>query len=140
MWRLAKVWTQGAVINLFSPAVLSDQRVRSLPRPSFYATGGKSLPERAWRYFFEDPGWFQIIIGLALLFGLAMAAIQLVGLWQLLRGWPLATIGLMALVFYFLAISGPTAGPKYRMPFEPVMVLLFAAGLARLLGWRRPAR
>ena len=138
VWRLAKVWTQGAVITLFSPAVLFDKRVRSLPRPSFYATAGTNLPERIWRYFFDDPGWFQCIIGLALLVGLGMAIIQFVGLWQMLRGWPLATLGIAILVFYFLAVSGPTAGPKYRMPFEPVMVLLFSIGVAWLLGWRRP--
>lgn len=143
VWRLAKVWTQGAVINLFSPSILSDQRVRSLPRPSFYQTGGRSLPERAWRYFFDDPGWFQIIIALALIGVLVISIIKLIGLWQWLRHRPWSGIGMMLFVFYFLAISGPTAGPKYRMPFEPLMILLMALGLATLLGlrlWQRKGR
>lgn len=39
----------------------------------------------------------------------------------------------MLFVGYFLAISGRTAVPQYRMPFEPVAIVLFALGLEAAL-------
>jgi hypothetical protein len=144
LWRLAKVWAQGAVINLFSPSMLSDSRVRALPRPSFYATPGKGLFERAWRYFFADPGWFQIAVLAGLATSLVAVALQLWGLVLLFRRSALATVGLILFVGYVLALSGPTAAPKYRMPIEPLMIVLFALGLEAALrritrGARAPA-
>ncbi len=127
--RLVKVWVQGAAINLLSPSVLSDARVRALPRPSFYATAGKGLFGRAWAYFFADPGWFQIVVLIGLAGSVLAFAFQLWGLAALYRFSRLAAVGTVLFVAYFLAISGPTAGPKYRMPFEPVMIVLFALGL-----------
>jgi 4-amino-4-deoxy-L-arabinose transferase-like glycosyltransferase len=140
--RLIKVWVQGAAINLLSPSVLSDARVRALPRPSFYATPGKGLFGRAWAYFFGDPGWFQIVVLVGLAGSVLAFLLQLWGLAALFRFSRLAAIGAILFVAYFLAISGPTAGPKYRMPFEPVMIVLFALGLeaaARRIADRRPA-
>ena len=136
VWRLVKVWVQGAAINLLSPSVLSDARVRALPRPSFYETRGTGLVSRLWQYFFADPGWFQIVVLLALAASLVVVLIQLVGLWRLIRAAPFAAAGFILLLGYFLAISGPTAGPKYRMPMEPALIVLFAVGLAPV--FRRP--
>lgn len=131
--RLAKVWAQGAIINLLSPSLLADGRVRSLPRPSFYATPGTSLPARAWSYFFNDPGTFQVLVLVGLASSLLVAMFELWGLWALWARSRLASIGAILFVGYFLAISGPTAGPKYRMPIEPVMVVLFALGADRAI-------
>jgi 4-amino-4-deoxy-L-arabinose transferase-like glycosyltransferase len=141
LWRLAKVWTQGAVISLLSPAVLSDSRARALPRPSFYATPGKNLFERASRYFLRDAGTFQIVVLIGLAASLVAFALQLWGYAVLVRRSLLAAAAAALFVGYFLAVSGPTAGPKYRMPYEPVMIILFALGLdavrRRLLARRR---
>lgn len=140
VWRLAKVWTQGAAINLLSPSILSDARVRALPRPSFYATPGKGLFERAWAYFFADPGWFQILVLVGLTASLLAFLLQLLGLGILFRHSRPAAVATVLFVGYFLAISGPTAGPKYRMPFEPVAIVLFALGLEAALRRTRPRR
>lgn len=140
VWRLAKVWTQGAVINLLSPSILSDARVRALPRPSFYQTPGKGLFERAWAYFFADPGWFQILVLVGLAGSLIAFLLQLWGLGILFRRSRLAAVAAILFVGYFLAISGPTAGPKYRMPFEPVMIVLFALGLEAAVRRARAGR
>jgi hypothetical protein len=43
---------------------------------------------------------------------------------------------------YFLLVSGPIATPKYRLPMEPVLIVLAAIPLARIAErWRRaPAK
>ena len=47
------------------------------------------------------------------------------------------TILLIATVGYFLALNGPIADPKYRVPIEPALIVLFALGYVRLLGMFR---
>jgi len=138
--RLLKVWAQGAAISLFSPSVLSHGRVRALPRPSFYQTPGKNLVERARHYLFDDPGWFQAIVILALAASLISVIFQLLGLWRMFQLSRIAFFSSLLYVGYFLALSGPTAGPKYRMPYEPIMIILFALGLAGLLLRGKPKR
>ena len=138
LWRLAKVWVQGAAINILSPSILSDGRVRALPRPSFAETRGTGLISRAWHYFFDDFRLFQALILLAIAGTLVVVLFQLAGLWRLLRRAPFAALGLVLLIGYFLAISGPTAGPKYRMPIEPALIILLAAGLSPLFRRREP--
>ncbi len=39
-----------------------------------------------------------------------------------------ATIILLATIGYFLVVTGPVASPKYRLPFEPPLLLLFGMG------------
>ena len=39
------------------------------------------------------------------------------------------TVLLLALIAYVLALNGPIADPKYRIPIEPALIILFALGL-----------
>ena len=50
-FTFAKAWAEGAALNLLAPAALGDPRVRAMEKPSFFATPGTSLLERALLYF-----------------------------------------------------------------------------------------
>ena len=41
-------------------------------------------------------------------------------------------ICLLLIVLYFLIISGPVGYAKYRLPFEPVLIVLLAIGIKGL--------
>ena len=43
-------------------------------------------------------------------------------------------------IVYFLAINGPIANPKYRIPMEPALIIFFSIGLCALLDWYRARR
>lgn len=131
--RIAQAWTQGAVLTLFAPATLSDGRVRSLERPSFYGTPGHSLIDRGANYMFRPFGTFQAVILASALVSLAAALALAAGGWTLIRTAPLAAAGIVLLVAYFLALGGPTSGPKYRVPFHPVLLVTMAVGVAAVL-------
>lgn len=134
--RIAQAWTQGAIVTLFAPATLSDGRVRALPRPSFYETPGGSLPVRAYHYFFGAFGTFQaIILSSSLLSFLSLITLTIGGL-ALIRRSPLAALGAALVIGYFLAVSGPTSGPKYRMPIQPILIVLAAIGTHSAINWR----
>lgn len=137
----AKAWAEGMAVNLLSPAVMLDPRMRALPKPSFYQTPGMTLMERAEAYLFHDAGLYQklVVAGLALtipffllkIFGLALLARRHPGL-------ALLAVGVLA---YFLVVNGPVATPKYRLPMEPVLIALTALALVELWRWlcrRRP--
>ena len=81
-----------------------------------------------------------VLLGIA---GVAvMRVLQLVGLAALLRRrehWPpLALFGLW--IAFVLAVNGPIATPKYRLPIEPPLMVMTGAGLYTLSRWRHGAK
>jgi 4-amino-4-deoxy-L-arabinose transferase-like glycosyltransferase len=130
---LAKAWIVGAARTLLTPAILHDQRVRRASNGSFAATQG-SLVERAVGYISSNTLAYRAwaLIGLA---GAALASLlQLLGVLRALRVNTPATLFGIAVLFYFLALNGPVGDAKYRLPIEPVLIVLTAHGLLLLRG------
>ena len=67
----------------------------------------------------------------------ASRLIQLVGLGAGLRNSAIRpyTIILLMSIVYFLAVSGPIANPKYRIPMEPALIILFSIGFCAIMDW-----
>ena len=128
----AKAWLEGMVVNLGAPALLADPRMRALPKPSFYNTAGTTLWQRARAYLFAEPGAYQILLLLGLLAMLPFLALEAIGFVMLARSKPWAAVLAGGVLAYFLLLNGPVAGPKYRLPMEPVLIVLAAIPLAWL--------
>jgi hypothetical protein len=126
-------WLEGAVVNLGAPAVLADPRVRALPKPSFYNTPGAGLWQKARAYLLDDPGRYQLLLVAGLVGMVPFLALEAVGFVMLARSLPWAAVFAGGVLAYFLLIGGPVATPKYRLPMEPVLIVLAAIPLARLL-------
>jgi 4-amino-4-deoxy-L-arabinose transferase-like glycosyltransferase len=129
----AKAWLEGMTVNLGAPALLADPRVRALPKPSFYNTPGTSLWERARAYVFDDPGRYQVLLIAGLIGMLPFLALEVIGFVMLTRMLPWAAILAGGVLAYFLLLNGPVATAKYRLPMEPVLIILAAIPLARLV-------
>jgi Dolichyl-phosphate-mannose-protein mannosyltransferase len=127
-----KSWIEGMAMNLAAPALLADPRVRALPKPSFYQTPGTSLWERSRAYFFDHPGWYQALLALGIAAMLPFLVLECIGFVLLARVMPWAAAFAAGVLAYFLLLSGPVASPKYRLPMEPVLIVLAAIPLARL--------
>ena len=125
-----KSWVEGTAVNLGAPALLADPRVRALPKPSFYETPGTSLWERAKAYLLERPGLYQVLLAIGLATMLPFRLLEAAGFVMLARRSPWAAACAGGLLAYFLLLSGPVATPKYRMPMEPVLIVLSAIPLA----------
>jgi hypothetical protein len=128
----AAAWLEGMVVNLGAPALLADPRVRALPKPSFYNTPGAGLWQKARAYLLDDPGRYQLVLVAGLLAMLPFLALEATGFGMLARTWPWAAVFAGGVLAYFLLVSGPVATPKYRLPMEPVLIVLAAIPLARL--------
>jgi hypothetical protein len=128
----AKAWLEGMVVNLGAPALLADPRVRALPKPSFYGTPGTSLWERARAYLLDDPGWYQVLLVAGVVGMLPFLVLEAVGFVMLARMRPWVAVFAAGVLAYFLLLNGPVATAKYRLPMEPVLIVLAAIPLARL--------
>jgi hypothetical protein len=133
----AKAWLEGMAMNLGAPALLADPRVRALPKPSFYNTPGTSLWEKTRAYVFDDPGRYQLLLVIGLLATLPFLVLEAVGFVMLARTSPWAAVFAGGVLAYFLLISGPVATAKYRLPMEPVLIVLAAIPLARMTQRRK---
>jgi 4-amino-4-deoxy-L-arabinose transferase-like glycosyltransferase len=128
----AEAWLEGMVVNLGAPAIVLDPRVRALPRPSFYNTPGGSLWGKTRAYLLEEPGRYQLVLVLGLVAMIPFLVLEAVGFVILARMLPWAAVFAGGVLGYFLILNGPVATPKYRMPMEPVLIVLAAIPLARL--------
>jgi uncharacterized membrane protein YdcZ (DUF606 family) len=63
--------------------------------------------------------------------------LEAVGFTMLARMSPWAAVFAGGVLAYFLLLNGPVATPKYRLPMEPVLIVLAALPLAWLLDRRR---
>ena len=136
---LAKSWATGAARTLLTPAILHDQRVRRASNGSFAATQG-GLVDRAVGYISNNTPTYRLwaMTGLA---GAAIASLlQLFGLLRAMRINMAATLFGIAVLAYFVALNGPVGDAKYRLPTEPVLVVLTAHGLLLLGGAFRRRR
>jgi 4-amino-4-deoxy-L-arabinose transferase-like glycosyltransferase len=133
---IVKAWVTGAAINVAAPAVILSPPVAQLPRTGFFATPGSSAVEKVFNFMFRSD---NAAYAWALLLGIAGVAIvrllQLIGLVAIARIAPAASILVVLWVSFVLAVNGPVASPKYRLPVEPALCLLTGAGFVALRDW-----
>ena len=138
-----KAWVVGAVTNLAAPPVISDPRVRALPKPSLADIGGEGFRDRIERYLAASEGDYLAWLMAGLAFAGLAGLCQLWGAGLLLRSRPWIALAGIGLVAYVVAVTGPVTGPKYRLPAEPALIVFAAVGLAdlvRRLGLGRTGR
>jgi hypothetical protein len=126
-------WTVGAVINFLSPSAAFAPIVREMEHPSFYATPGYGVVEKLINYVTSTNGLVYLIIIISgTLISFIFIVASLAGLYSILKSDPSSEqknailILSVFLIVYFLAITGPIVGVKYRLPLEPIMVLYVA--------------
>lgn len=129
---IIKAWGFGMAKNLFAPAIIDLSYLLNVERPHFFYTQGKTLVDRGINFVKGIEGWF----GWAVLGSLVlMPIVRLAQLWGLIclfrkEAW---IAGLFTLIIgYFLLVSGPVGYAKYRLPFEPVLIVLLGVGIKEI--------
>ncbi len=132
---LSKAWLYGAAINLGAPAATIFPPVAQLPRTGFFATPGPSTPAKIVNFLFHSDNRLYAWIILTGVGGVVTFRLtQVWGMFAVLRQRKMlsASMVLGSWVAFILLVNGPIASPKYRLPIEPVLVLLTAAGYCAL--------
>jgi hypothetical protein len=136
---LAKAWIAGTLVNLAAPAAFAVPPIQALERPSFYSTPGNGLIAKLATYVrATESRPVLTILAVSVTLLLAVRAVQVVGLlarWRDMGRWP--WLVLLAVTVVAILVTGPVTGVKYRLPLEPLLSILAAAGLVRLGPSRR---
>ena len=130
----------GAIKNLAQTGFYETLTQFRQPTTFFSAMPGAHFGERFANFVnINSENTFMKLWVVAQLALLASRLVQLVGLGHGLRNSsvrPYAIILTMTIV-YFLAVNGPIGNPKYRIPTEPALIILFAIGFCNIMDWAR---
>ena len=123
--NMLKAWTVGAAINLLAPSVAFSPALRSMDHPSFYETKGVGLIDKLFNYIKNSSGLFYLLIlAIGTVTSILFILLALVGVFKMFLQLPPITVTtLIILSGYFLVITGPIIGVKYRLPIEPLLTL-----------------
>jgi 4-amino-4-deoxy-L-arabinose transferase-like glycosyltransferase len=122
--NVLKAWVTGATTNLLSPSVAFSPALRSIEHPSFYETGGSGMAEKLTNYIKSSGFIYLSILTIGTVMSVLFIFLAIVGISKIPSILPPVTvITLLILLGYFLAITGPIVGVKYRLPIEPLLTL-----------------
>lgn len=128
---IVKAWLYGSAINLGAPIGTLFPPLAQLPRTGFFATPGDSLPEKVINFLFHsDSAEFAWSTLVGILGVVVFRLLQLRGMTILLMRRAQLPIVLLLLGWaaFILLVNGPVASPKYRLPIEPVLMVLASVG------------
>ena len=129
---IAKAWIFGIIKNLFAPAIIDLSYLLNIERPHFFYTQGKRFFDRALNFVRNIKGFFGWVVVISLITLVLTRLLQLWGLVQALRYRIWDGIFLFMIMLYFLLLSGPVGYAKYRLPIEPILIILMAVGIKEL--------
>ena len=138
LFNMLHAWSAGAVINILTPSAAYAPSVRAMEHPSFYATPGNGAVEKLINYVTNTDGLFYLsIITIGTIISIVFIIIFMSGLYKMVhsawvenRNREILLLSLF-IIIYFVAITGPIIGVKYRLPIEPILTMFFSYALVR---------
>lgn len=128
---LLAAWTKAAVTNLFAPSDILHPVVREYKSRDFYELSEHGMIARAIAMFTNQSAFYSSALILGVAGTLVLNFLSVWGLVILALNRPgLATLA-VCFILYFCLINGPVLSPKYRIPFEPILIVLAAISLTR---------
>jgi hypothetical protein len=131
--NILKAWVVGSTINLLAPSVAYAPALRAMEHPSFYETEGNGIVDKLLQYIKNSSGLLYLsILAVGTIISIIFTILSLLGLFKIFSSVSLVTTtSLILLVCYFLAITGPIIGVKYRLPIDPILLLFIVNFLNR---------
>lgn len=129
---ILKSWFQGAVINLASPALMIDKRIRQLQHISFAGDTRGDLIKRTWQLISGSSSIYVTALIASGAGAIIISLSQFVGFFVQFRVNLMLAVLSALTVSYFLIINGPVGSPKYRLPIEPILIIWLGCALLSL--------
>ena len=125
----AKAWLFGITKNLFAPAIIDFSYLLNLERPHFFYSKGAKFTERAKNFIRNLPGFFGWTVIVSIVILISARILQLFGFILIVRNKIWDAIFFFLIISYFLIVCGPVGYAKYRLPFEPILIIFLAIGI-----------
>ncbi|MBF0405801.1 MAG: glycosyltransferase family 39 protein [Candidatus Riflebacteria bacterium] len=134
--RLIIAWTWGAARNMFTPEVIELSHLMNWKWSRFAQAKGENYFEKSWNFLFKNENsWYSVFFCLGCIYVLLLRIIQLFGILTMTKQHPLLSVFFLISIAYFLVLMGPYGSPKYRLPFELLLILYSAFGTERLMSY-----
>jgi len=133
--NILRAWVTGSAINLFAPSVAFSPALRSMEHLSFYETKGNGIVEKLFNYIKNSSDFLYLfILAIGTIISVIFIMLALIGVFKMILILPpikVATI--LILLGYFLIVTGPIVGVKYRLPIEPLLIMFVSYAI---LNWK----
>ena len=129
---ILKSWFQGAVVNLASPALMIDKRIRQLQHLSFAGDTRGDLIERTSQLISGSSSIYVMALIASGAGAIIISLSQFAGFFVQFRVNLMLAVLSALTVAYFLIINGPVGSPKYRLPIEPILIIWLGCALLSL--------
>ena len=116
-------WGRSSFLNIITPAILIDGRVRNLKHFSF-AEEGKIYQWLVKNTLTQDSKTYLVILFLSSIIGAFSLFSIFIGFYYLIKSNYNLAILSICIILYFSIITGPTLSPKYCIPFLPIIFYL----------------
>ena len=131
-FNIAYHWGKAGFINLFSPVILLDKSLRSLPHPSYYDTGNffqwiKLISSKKEYYN------YIIILFVASITSILSLILFTFGAFLVFKKNKIIFYITTLNILYFLVITGPVLSPKYIFPILPCIFLYQGVALYEII-------
>ena len=129
--KILYLWGKGMIINISSPSILLDKKLRSLPHPSYYEIGDpvKWIRALVQKNTYHDYLMIILLATITSIFSIFSFIIGPIALYKQNR-----FVFYLSLLYisYFLIITGPVLSPKYIFPILPCIFLYQAITLVKI--------
>ncbi len=133
---IARAWFVGSILNIAAPSIMSAPFFRAMNTQSFYYTEGAGVVDKMLNFLSVNSLTFNLLFLIGTLISGALAALSLTGFLLLLQSKSfdlrIAVYFLTVMGLYFLLITGPIIGSKYRLPIEPIMTMFAVYAIVRV--------
>jgi hypothetical protein len=126
---ILKAWFSGIAKNIFAPAITDLSYLLNIERPHLLYTREKTFIQRAKDFLQNMQGLFRCAVVASTVVLILTRFLQLWGLILMVRHRVWYGAFLLLIILYFLIISGPVGYARYRLPFEPLLIILLAIAI-----------
>ena len=133
---LTYLWVRASLLNIVSPPILLDKKVRKLPHPSFYNVSEpfKWIKEL---FFTKDYHYYLLIVLTASISSVFILLSLLLGPIELYKKNKFIFTVSISYVLFFCIITGPILSPKYIIGILPCLFLYQAITLSKLISLKK---
>jgi len=132
--HLSYAWLRSSVLNIVSPAILLDSRVRNLPHPSF--SESKNIMQWVKSLLFKKENlYYGKVLFISLIISIFIGITFTIGTYYFVKDNLIISIIAFLIIFYFSLITGPVISPKYCAPFVPIIIYLQSITLEKLFNF-----
>ncbi len=115
-------WSKGIIYNTFSPSILLDKRIRSLPHPSFY-NNNRNLKKWLTKLFFDNTFKnYRLVFVFSFITSGIFLVLLLFGIIISLKNYFSQSLIFYLIILYFFTLTGPVFSPKYIHPLLPFFI------------------